>query len=483
VTVYLVGAGPGDPGLLTCRAAQLLSQADVVVHDRLAHSFFVGMVRPGAELIDVGKRPGSDVAQDQINAELVRLGRLGLETVRLKGGDPFVFGRGGEEAAALRAAGIPFEVVPGVTSAVAVPAYAGIPVTQRGLSAGFTVVTGHRQTGSPSVPWSTLAGLEHTLVVLMGASEAKNIASELLAAGMGASTPVAAISSGTLPEQKVLRFELGQMAEQILEPPVTVVIGGVAEFDLSWPAERHPLSGRRIVVTRSAGQAGELADLLTRVGAVPVVAPVIEIVPPADGGADLQATLSCAAEYEWLVFTSVNAVEAAFARVRDARALAGPRVAAIGPTTAARLAQRGIVVDLVPARSTSEGLVEAIGRPGSGRILLVRAEEGRKELVQGLVQSGYSVRSVTAYRTLSRQLDEEQVKLVQRSDAVAFTSASTVHSLLDSLAGRPLDPPVACIGPITAEAARARGLAVEAVAARPDMESLVEALSQAVGGR
>ncbi|HWC09993.1 MAG TPA: uroporphyrinogen-III C-methyltransferase, partial [Acidimicrobiales bacterium] len=327
MTVYLVGAGPGDPGLLTVRGAEVLARADAVVHDRLAETSLLDLAPVTADRIDVGKSPGAPVPQADINALLVARGRAGEEVVRLKGGDPFVFGRGGEEAEALRDAGVPFEVVPGITSAVAVPAYAGIPVTHRGLSTSFTVVTGHsRHAADTAVDWDALARAGGTIVVLMGVAHRAEIASRLVAGGLSPDTPVAAVRWGTRSGQRTVRVTLGGLHAVELEPPVTLVIGKVAALDLRWFEDR-PLLGRRVVVTRPRQQASGLADRLRRAGAEVVLVPTIEIVEAADGGAALASAAARVREFDWVVFTSANAVERLFVHVRDARALGDTRVA------------------------------------------------------------------------------------------------------------------------------------------------------------
>ncbi|MCA1692445.1 MAG: uroporphyrinogen-III C-methyltransferase, partial [Actinobacteria bacterium] len=353
MTVYLVGAGPGDPGLLTVRGAEVLAEADVVVHDRLAEPSLLELAPATAERIDVGKSPGAPIPQADINAVLVERGQAGQHVVRLKGGDPFVFGRGGEEAAALQAAGVPFEVVPGITSAIAVPAYAGIPVTHRGLSTSVTVVTGHsRHAVDTDLDWDALAHSGGTLVVLMGVAHRAEIAARLMGAGLEPDTPVAAVRWGTRPSQQTVRTTLAGMSGVVLEPPVTLVIGAVAGLDLRW-FENRPLLGRRVVVCRARGQASGLVDRLRRLGAEAVEVPTIEIGDPADGGQALAAAAAGVRGQDWAVFTSVNAVERFFAHIRDARALGDVAVAAIGPGTAAALAVRGVVADLVPERSVA----------------------------------------------------------------------------------------------------------------------------------
>ncbi|HEX9548349.1 MAG TPA: uroporphyrinogen-III C-methyltransferase, partial [Acidimicrobiales bacterium] len=288
MTVYLVGAGPGDPGLLTVRAAEVLGRADVVIHDRLAEGSLLDLAPAQAERIDVGKSPGGPIDQEAINTLLIKRGQAGETVVRLKGGDPFVFGRGGEEAVALTAAGVAFEVVPGITSAIAVPAYAGVPVTHRGLSTSFTVVTGHsRHAVDRDTNWDALAAARGTIVILMGVAHRAEIAARLIAGGLDPATPVAAVRWGTRPEQVTVRTTLADLGATDMEPPVTMVVGGVASLALSW-FESRPLFGRRIVVTRAREQASELSDRLRSLGAEAIELPVITLEDPADGGAGMR---------------------------------------------------------------------------------------------------------------------------------------------------------------------------------------------------
>ena len=475
MTVYLVGAGPGDPGLLTVRGAEVLAGADVVVHDRLAETSLLDLAPGTAERIDVGKSPGAPVPQADINALLVERGRAGEQVVRLKGGDPLVFGRGGEEAEALRAAGIPFEVVPGVTSAVAVPAYAGIPVTHRGLSTSFTVVTGHsRHAADTDVDWDALARMGGTIVVLMGVAHRAEIAGRLVAGGLSPATPVAAVRWGTRPGQRTVRTTLGDLDAVELEPPVTLVIGKVAGLDLRWFEDR-PLLGRRVVVTRARQQASGLADRLRRAGAEVVLVPTIEIVQADDGGVALAGAAARVREFDWVVLTSVNAVERLFADLRDARSLGDTRVAAVGRATADALAARGVAADLVPERAVGEALVTAFPE-GPGRVLVPQGDLAGESLGEGLAAKGWSVEVVEAYRTVPARPAADVLAAAAKADAIAFTSGSTVERYLDA-AGAPAVPPVvACIGPVTAAAARERGLDVTVVAGEATVDGLVGAL-------
>ncbi len=476
MTVYLVGAGPGDPGLLTRRGAELLARADVVVHDRLSEISLLDLAPAGAERVDVGKSPGAPVAQEEINALLVDRGLRGQCVVRLKGGDPFVFGRGGEEAQALAAAGVPFEVVPGISAAVAVPAYAGIPVTHRALSTSFTVVTGHsRHAVDDDVDWDALARAADTIVVLMGVAHRAEIAARLQAGGLPASTPVAAVRWGTRPGQRTVRTTLGELGEVTLEPPVTIVIGKVAGLDLRW-FEGRPLFGRRVVVTRARAQASNLVEKLQALGAETVELPTIEIAEPADGGEALRAAAPAA--YDWVAFTSVNAVERTFAGLRDARAFGAAQVAAVGPGTAGALAARGVVADLVPPSAVAEALVEAFPA-GAGQVLIPQAAAARPVLAEGLRAKGWRVDVVDAYRTVPAQPTDEALAAAAKADAIAFTSSSTVTSWL--ALGATLPPVVACIGPVTAATASEHGVPVTVVATEHTVDGLVDALVGVLG--
>jgi len=368
VTVFLVGAGPGDPGLLTVRAAAVLAAADVVVYDRLSAESLLDLAPATAERISVGKAPGrADMTQDDINALLVERGKAGRQVVRLKGGDPFVFARGGEEAAALLEAGVPFEVVPGVTSAIAVPAYAGIPVTLRHSSTSVTLVTGHEDPDvgeHGSVDWEAIARVGGTIVVLMGVARIGVIASRLMAAGRPADTPVASITWGTRPEQHTVRATLGTIGQQTLQAPATIVIGDVAAQNLEW-FERRPLFGQRIVVTRARAQASEMTARLHALGAAVIEVPTIVIDDPDDGGAALRRAAAAVGSYDWLILTSANGAERLLNCLHDARDLGGVRVAAIGPGTASALAEGGVEPALVPAVATQEGLLAALPRPAA----------------------------------------------------------------------------------------------------------------------
>jgi uroporphyrinogen III methyltransferase/synthase len=488
VTVYLVGAGPGDPGLMTVRGAEVMAAAEVVVHDRLSDTRLLSLAPADARLVDVGKAPGAPVAQGEINQLLVEEGRAGRRVVRLKGGDPFVFGRGGEEAEALRSAGVPFEVVPGITSAIAVPAYAGVPVTHRGLSTSFTVVTGHsRHAVDRETNWEALAAAGGTIVILMGVAHRDRIAERLIAGGLDPATPVAAVHWGTRPEQVTARIRLDQLGATALEPPATIVVGAVAGLDLAW-YETRPLFGRRVVVTRARRPASKLARLLSDLGARVLEVPIIRIEPPSDRGAALERAAAAvrAGAYEWAVFTSAHAVDALLEQVPDSRALAGTSIAAVGPATADALGRYHLVADLAPPAGSEDasGLVDRFPPvSGSGKVLFPRAAEGRDTLVDGLAARGWDVDLVAAYRTVAGEVAAGTKAEVAGADAVCFTSSSTVTGFVAGLGAGAVPPAVVCIGPVTARTAEDAGLSVSAIAARPTMEALVDAVATVLSPR
>jgi uroporphyrinogen III methyltransferase/synthase len=481
VTVFLVGAGPGDPGLLTRRGEALLRTADVVVYDRLASPALLELARSKAELVDVGKAPGrAAMTQDEINALLVERGRAGKDVVRLKGGDPFVFGRGGEEAEACIAADVPFEVVPGVTSAIAAAAYAGIPVTHRGVSTSVTIVTGHEDPTKPGsdTDWDALARAGGTLVILMGAGRLPEISKALIAGGRAESTPVAAVRWGTRPEQHTVRATLATIADAGVEAPSAIIVGEVAALDFAW-FETRPLFGMSVVVTRAREQSSALRSWLEAMGAEVLELPTIAVEP-------LEFTLPDLAPYKWVVFTSANGVDVFFERGlgrtgHDARALASAQIAAIGSGTAAALERHGIVADLVPERFVAESLVDAFARD-EGRVLVPRAETARDVLVSGLEGKGYTVDVLDVYRTVAATPDPETVARVRRGDvdAITFTSSSTVTNFVDVVGIPEPQPTVISIGPITTAQATELGLRVDAEADPHTIEGLVGALLVAI---
>ena len=486
-TVALVGAGPGDPKLITYRGWELLGDAEVVIYDRLAPSSLLELAPANATRIDVGKAPGSaEMSQEDINALLVEHGRSGKRVVRLKGGDPFVFGRGGEEAEALAAAGVEFEVVPGISSAIAAPAYAGIPVTHRGLSTHFTVVTGHEDPtkGRTDVDWAALAAAGGTLVILMGAGRIGDIATELIDGGRASDTPVAAVRNGTRPDQETVRATLATIGAVEVHPPSVIVVGDVAALDLTW-FESRPLFGRSVVVTRAREQASDLRDRLTELGAEVIEVPAIAIEPT-------EFTVPVLDKYGWVVFTSANAVAAFFDRglvhpTRDARALAGVNVAAIGLATETELLARGIRADLMPDRFVAESLLETFPDPSSDgeRVLLPRAQEARDVLPDGLKKRGYLVDVLSVYRTVPARPDPAVLERVRSGsvDAITFTSSSTVKNFCDAVRDLPEPQPVVVsIGPITSKTAEARGVRVDAEAGEHTIDGVVAALLERLSG-
>ncbi|MCJ7436404.1 MAG: uroporphyrinogen-III C-methyltransferase [Acidimicrobiia bacterium] len=487
MTVWLVGAGPGDPGLLTRRGAEVLATADVVVHDRLANPVLLDLAPPDALRVSVGKAPGNvEMDQERINALLVEHGTAGKRVVRLKGGDPFVFGRGGEEAEALMAAGVPFEVVPGITSAISAPAYGGIPVTHRGLSTHVTIVPGHEdpEKGRTDVEWEALARVGGTLVILMGAAGLADIAARLIAGGRAPETPVAAVRNGTRPDQQTVRATLATIAAAGVRAPSAIVVGDVAALDLGW-FETRPLFGKRIVVTRAREQASELRLQLEALGAEVLELPAIRVEP-------VDFELPALGRYAWLVFTSANGVRAFFERGLDAagldaRALGGLRLAAIGPGTAAALEARGLRPDLIPDRFVAESLLEGFPAPGAPGepVLLARAEQARDVLPEGLGERGYLVDVLAVYRTVPAEPDPSVVEQIRagKVDALTFTSSSTVTNFVDAIGELTGPQPlVISIGPVTSATASERGLRVDAEADPHTIEGLVRAVAEALGG-
>jgi uroporphyrinogen III methyltransferase/synthase len=496
-TVYLVGAGPGDPGLMTRRALDLVAEADAILYDRLVPPGALDGARPEAELRYVGKRPGEgSVPQEEINRTLVELARAGRSVVRLKGGDPFVFGRGGEEAEALAAAGVSFEVVPGVTAGVAAPAYAGIPVTHREAASAVAFVTGHEDPDKPesALDWRALAAFPGTLVLYMGVRRLDAIAAALIEAGRPPDEPAAVVAHGTQPAQRTVTGTLGEIAAKVadagVEPPAVTVVGDVARLRerLAW-FERRPLAGRSVVVTRARAQASGLAARLRALGADVVEAPAIRIEPRES--VELDRALEHIDRYTLVCLTSPNGAElfaeGLMRRGRDARALAGAVVAAIGPGTAAALARFGIGADVIPERAVAEALVEALADvPVDGRpVLVARAAEARDVLPDALRERGAEVDVVALYETVREPLPDERLRAVASADYVTFTSSSTVRFLMGALGdgGLPGEARVVSIGPVTSATAREHGLEVHVEAERHDVEGVLEALVADAEGR
>jgi uroporphyrinogen III methyltransferase/synthase len=559
-TVHLVGAGPGDPGLLTARALELIARADTILYDRLIPAQALDGARADAELLFVGKEGGGEsVPQGQTQALMIERARAGREVVRLKGGDPFVFGRGGEEALALREAGVEFSVVPGVTAGVAAAAYAGIPVTHRGLSTGVALITGHTRedasenTGrrpndaggagvdgasaqargaqpagadgvgrasaqapgaqreglddadeqSAELDWDALAAFPGTLVFYMGVRQLPHITERLIAAGRAPSQPVALVERGTLPDQRTVSGSLATIAEiaerEHVKAPAIAIVGGVAELaeDLRWLPAR-PLAGRTVAVTRARAQASGLARRLAALGAGVIEAPTIRTRtldgPPLDP-----------APYDLICLTSANGVECLFERLasggRDARSLAGARIAVIGPGTARALAEHGIVADIVAERFVAESLLEALSEFHVKHALLATASGARTTLPDALRERGARVDVLALYETVAEPLSERALRQAQTADYIAFASSSSVRYFLDARRARGggstssdthphlhsdaaaaeqayLSPAtrIVSIGPITSATLREHGLEPHVEAERHDIDGVIEAI-------
>jgi uroporphyrinogen III methyltransferase/synthase len=495
--VYLVGAGPGDPGLMTLRGRELLEQSEVVIYDYLANEDFLDFAPAGAQRIYVGKKGGDHtMSQEEINALLVTKGRDHL-VVRLKGGDPFVFGRGGEEAQVLVAAGIPFEVVPGVTAAIAAPAYAGIPLSHRDYAASMAFITGHERDDKTDskIAWDRLATGIGTLVFFMGVKNLSEICNNLIAHGRPEETPAAVIRWGTTSEQRTVVGTLGDIAEKVaqanLKPPAITVVGDVVRLreELSW-FEHRPLFGRRIVVTRAREQASDFKTLLAELGACCIEFPTIGIEPP-PSWEPLDAGVSHLQTYDWVVFTSVNGVRFFMERLRfaglDARQLHGLRLAAIGPKTAEALEQRGLRPDLVPEEYRAESILDGLSSEQlkGRRFLLPRAMVARDVLPETLRRKGAHVDVVPAYQTvLPRERSTEVAERLRSGevDCLTFTSSSTVSNFFSLFENDSIIPLlkgvcIACIGPITAKTAQQHGLEVDVMPSEYTIAGLARAIS------
>lgn len=478
--VYLVGAGPGDPGLLTLKGRRCLEDADVVVHDSLVDVRILDFAKPDARLLHAGKETGGrNVPQRTIFRLMCEHAAQGETVVRLYDGDPMLFGRGGEEAEELAAAGIPFEVVPGVTSASAVPAYAGIPLTHSDYASGVAVVSDRPEVWEDAphcMNPAPLAGVGGTLVVLMGTRQVRGIMQRLMTCGLPTDTPVALVRRGTQADQQVLTGTVGTIAERAaqeeFQPPAVVVVGDVVRLRerLAW-FESKPLFGKRIAVTRPRDQAGRFAELLETRGAEVFRFPTIETVPP-ESYRKLDTALDALADYDWLVFTSVNGVRFFFERLQhrrqDIRDLAGVHIAAIGPETARSVEARHLRVDAMPDAYVAEALIDVLKAENARRILLPRAAEARAVLPDALRASGARVDEVAAYRTVRPRLRTEMLHGLLRDgrlDLLTFTSSSTVRNFMAGVSGDDAadllgNVPVGCIGPITAATAREHGLRV-----------------------
>ena len=478
--VAFVGAGPGDEGLLTARALELIAAADVILYDRLIGPGALAGARADAELRYVGKEGGGpSVPQSQTEALMVERARAGALVVRLKGGDPFVFGRGGEEALAVRAAGIDFEVVPGVTAGVAAAAYAGIPVTHRGRASAVALVTAHEDLAKDdeALDWKALAAFPGTLVFYMGVRTLPALTERLIEAGRPAAQPAAVVARGTLPDQRTVLATLATIANAAAQAdvaaPAVTVIGEVAALagKLAW-WQPGPLAGALVAVTRARLQASQLANRLRRLGAEVLETPSIRIVPT-------DAPLPPLEGFDLLCLTSPNGVELLFerlaARGEDARALAGARVAAIGPGTARALRAHGVIADVVPERFVAEGLVEALADVAVGRALIARAAEARDVLPDALRARGASVEIVALYETRAEPLAAALGPALGAADYVTFTSSSTVRSFLASAAPGAATR-IVSIGPVTSATLREHGLEPHVEADRHDIDGVVEAI-------
>lgn len=497
--VYLVGAGPGDPGLFTLKGKRLLADAEVVVYDRLVGDEILAMANPEAEMIYVGKAAGRHaLPQEEINALLVQKVAEGKVVVRLKGGDPFLYGRGGEEALYIREHGYDYEVVPGITSAIAVPAYAGIPVTHRDATSSFAVITGHEKPGKSesSVNWKEIATGIGTLVFLMGVENLGFICESLIKHGRSPATPVALIREGTRPQQQVISGTLENIVDKVAEagfkPPAVIVVGEVVELreDLQW-VERLPLWGKKIVVTRARAQASALAEGITELGGRVIEFPSIVIKPEEDLHT-LHRAFQSLDKYEWIIFTSVNAVDIFFNELirqqMDIRDLKGISICAIGPATRDRLAAKGLKTEFIPDEYRAEGIIHELkSRVQSGQwILLPRARGARTVLPDSLHRLGAHVNEVYLYQAITAsKVSQESLDEIMNGqiDYLTFTSSSTVTNFV-KIIGEENAPKIArkakiaCIGPVTAETARKLGFVVHITAEEYTISGLINALVQ-----
>ena len=498
--VYLVGAGPGDPGLVTVRGLECLQRAQVVIYDYLANQALLNHAPSGAELLYAGKVGGRhNQEQDDINRLLVEKARAGKVVVRLKGGDPFIFGRGGEECQALAAAGIPFEVVPGITAAAGASACAGIPLTHRSYTSSVAFVTGHEdpQKGQSAIDWPRLAAGSGTIVFYMGMTRLRSNMAQLVAHGRAAETPVALVRWATTPQQKVLAGTLADIADRAeavgFKPPVLTIVGEVVGLrrQLAW-FDKRPLFGKRIMVTRAADQAGEFSRMLEERGAAALECPTIMLVPP-ESWDDVDAAINDLAAYDWLILTSVNGVRFFFERLhalgKDSRSLGCCKVCVVGPKTAELVQSQGIVPDLVPEQFTAEGVVAAFNRVGSAgqRVLFPRADGAREVIMTELSRMGAMVNAPVTYRSLrpERLAEAARTALVERQlDVITFSASSTVRNLAalvggaGSLAELLEGVVVASIGPITTKTCHELGLRVAVEPQQATLADLVTALER-----
>ncbi|HNX92051.1 MAG TPA: uroporphyrinogen-III C-methyltransferase [Syntrophomonas sp.] len=495
--VYLVGAGPGDPGLFTIKGKELLERAEVVVYDRLVSPDIIAWANPQAELIYVGKESNRHtLSQDEINALLAEKAAQGKMVVRLKGGDPFVFGRGGEEALYVRERGFDFAVVPGISSAIAVPAYAGIPVTHRDATSSFAVITGHEKPGKEvsSINWKMISTGIGTLVFLMGVENLEYIVNNLMENGRSPETPVALIRRGTMSDQEVVSGRLDDIVVRVheagLKPPAIIVVGETVNLrrELGW-WETGPLWGKRIVVTRSRHQASVLVQKIRELGGEAIEFPTIEIAEEENLDKLYQAFENIASN-DWIIFTSVNAVDIFFRELKnqghDIRSLAGIKIGAIGPATSARLHKYGLLIDLMPEEYLAEGIIkelQTIVVPGQ-RVLLPRARGARDILPLQLGNLGAEVEEIFLYQAVvPHSINRVNIEdlLAQKIDYITFTSSSTVANFVDIIGNQQAEMlssriKVACIGPITAEKAREMGLKVDIIASEFTIDGLLQSI-------
>ncbi|CAM3501343.1 uroporphyrinogen-III C-methyltransferase [Marinicrinis lubricantis] len=500
--VYLVGAGPGDPKLITVKGLEALLKSDAIVYDRLASPRLLSYARPGTEKIYVGKLPDRHtMKQEEINQLLVDLALQGKTVTRLKGGDPSVFGRVGEEADLLVQHEVEYEIVPGITSAIAVPAYAGIPVTHREFNTSFTVVTGHEKPEKldSTINWEKVSTASDTLIFLMGVAKIGYISEQLIKHGRSPSTPVALIRWGTRPEQETLSGTLEDIAEKVakaeFKPPAVIIVGEVVRLRerLKW-IEKKPLFGRRILVTRSREQASELSQQIYDLGGEPVEVPLIRMEPlrHPDDQQRIQETLNQLEQYDWIIFTSVNGVDYFFNSLQDnhidIRKLGKAKIAAVGPKTAEHLFRKGLIVQQIPERYQQEGVFEQVMKEAvrGQKVLLPRSEIARKWLPEQLKAKGFEVTELDLYRNVLRSDDaEEMIQLLEHReiDTISFASSSTVKHFVELLRLHQKDPilltkgaDIACIGPITAKTAEECGLKVNILAPEATIESMVQAI-------
>ena len=495
--VYLIGAGPGDPGLITVKGLECVKKAEVIIYDYLANDRILDHRRPDAELIYVGKQGSRHtLPQNEINSLIVKKAKEGKIVARLKGGDPFIFGRGGEEAEELVDTGIPFEVVPGVTAATAVPTYAGIPLTHREHTASVAFVTGHEDPTKEEskVHWDRIATGIGTLVFFMGMKNLQNIVDNLVSHGRNPETPVALIQWGTRTDQRVvtgtLRDIVARVKEAKLGPPAIIVVGEVVRLrqKLNW-YESKPLFGKRVVVTRSRGQASAFAEMLTDRGATTVEFPTIDVVPPSSW-AELDNAIDMIESFQWVIFTSANAVRFFFERLRsrgkDIRLLKGVSICTVGPKTAESIEQYGLRADLIPSEFKAEGVLAALGGANvKGRKFLIPRAKVAREVIPGrLRELGAEVTVATAYENVKPTSDVERVrKLLQEKKiaAVTFTSSSTVHNFVEILGQKEYkslldNVAIACIGPVTAKTAEEYGIKTDIMPKEYTIPAFIDAM-------